>query len=139
MFFSSCFLEATNHPQIFCFCASLKSPKGPHADALAAHRKRGQSYDGAVTLSSFRFEGCKTDKEKYRSPLSSGFQSIITMNSEAERGPWTPSGAHERLLLRLSRNRAHHRPMDTSSNFYPRGGTPSFVSAWPRPPLSSGR
>lgn len=86
-------LKQQTTPQIFCFHSSLKSPKGPYADASPAHRERGKSCDWAVTLSRYGLKAVKLTKKV---PISAflRFHSIVVMNSQAEGNP----GHHPELM-----------------------------------------
>ena len=125
--FSPCFLGAANHPRIFCFRSSLKSPKGPNTDASPAHAERGKSYEWAKSFQAAT--GWRLWNWQREVPILIFLRFSFNHTSEFSgwRGPWTPAGAYERLTLRLSRDRCHHLPMETSANFTCLGGATGLL------------
>lgn len=85
---------------------------------FACPRRKGKVLQlGKVSLSGYRLKSVKLAKKSTNSHFLKIFHSTLTMNSQAGWGPGTPPGAHERLILGLSRDRCHHLPMDTCPYF----------------------
>lgn len=85
---------------------------------FACPRRKGKVLRlGKVSLSGYRLKSVKLAKKSTNSHFIKIFHSTLTMNSQAGWGPGTPPGAHERLILGLSRDRCHHLPLDTCPYF----------------------